>query len=97
MNFHSMFREVQNPVILVADRLSCNKLAISLLAPMKLVPWSLQMIFGTPLRPMNLRRVARKAEVVKSDTSLDVRPSWINIRMPQYNPWYIEVFVLVHT
>ena len=74
MNLHSILLDVQNSEITIWELLflrslnkSCSTSSRS--APMKLVPWSLHMSEGRPLRLMKRRKVAIKASVVRSDTS----------------------------
>ena len=68
INFHYTCWDVQNPALARVDLSSCQSSTfISLSAQTKFVPWSLQ-IDGIPHRPINLRKVATKVDVVKSDT-----------------------------
>ena len=71
INFHLIWWDVQNPAIARVDFSSCrSSTCISLSAPMKFVSWPLQIVDGIPRRPINLRKVAIKADVVRFDTSL---------------------------
>ena len=69
MNFHRIRCDVQNPAMARAESSSCwSRLRVSFSAPMKFVPWFLQSVVGIPLRPINLRKVVMKADVVILDT-----------------------------
>ena len=72
INLHSILLDVQNSEIAIWELLflrNLNRSCSSRSAPMKLVPWSLHMSEGRPLRLMKHHKVAIKASVVRSDTS----------------------------
>ena len=68
----------------------------SLFAPVKFVPWSLQMHLGNPLRQTKRRKVAMNASLVKSETNSKCTAFTVNdtkTNISLYDDWLPHVFV----